>query len=60
MELGLDGRVVLITGGTAGIGLATAQAMVESGANVVTVSRSAGKWLVLPNLGKASYSITVG
>jgi NAD(P)-dependent dehydrogenase (short-subunit alcohol dehydrogenase family) len=39
VELGLAGRVVLITGGTAGIGLATAQAMVASGATVVTVSR---------------------
>ena len=41
MELGLDGKVVLITGGSAGIGLATAQAMVQSGARVVTVSRDA-------------------
>lgn len=39
MELGLEGRIVLITGGSAGIGLATAKAMVESGATVVTVSR---------------------
>lgn len=39
MELGLEGRIVLITGGSAGIGLATAKAMVENGATVVTVSR---------------------
>lgn len=39
MELGLEGRIVLITGGSAGIGLAAAKAMVESGATVATVSR---------------------
>ena len=48
MELGLKRKVVLITGGTAGIGRATAQAMVESGASVVTVSRGAA-----PGLGEA-------
>jgi NAD(P)-dependent dehydrogenase (short-subunit alcohol dehydrogenase family) len=52
VELGLDGRVVLITGGTAGIGLATAQAMVESGATVVTVSRSAA-----PGVGEALHVV---
>jgi NAD(P)-dependent dehydrogenase (short-subunit alcohol dehydrogenase family) len=39
VELRLDGQVALITGGSAGIGLAVAQAMVASGATVVTVSR---------------------
>jgi NAD(P)-dependent dehydrogenase (short-subunit alcohol dehydrogenase family) len=39
VELGLENRVVVITGGSAGIGLATAKAMCESGATVVTVSR---------------------
>lgn len=39
MDLRLENRVVLITGGSAGIGLATAKMMVENGATVVTVSR---------------------
>jgi NAD(P)-dependent dehydrogenase (short-subunit alcohol dehydrogenase family) len=39
MELELEGRVVLITGGSEGIGLATARALVAAGAAVATVSR---------------------
>ena len=39
VELGLAGKVVLVTGGSAGIGLATARMLVESGAIVATVSR---------------------
>jgi 3-oxoacyl-[acyl-carrier protein] reductase len=41
MDLGLDGRVYVVTGGTAGLGLATAQALVADGARVVVSSRSA-------------------
>jgi len=48
VELGLDRKVVLITGGSAGIGLAAARALVESGASVVTVSRGAA-----PGVGEA-------
>jgi 3-oxoacyl-[acyl-carrier protein] reductase len=41
MDLGLDGRVYAVTGGTAGLGLATAQALVADGARVVVSSRTA-------------------
>lgn len=41
MDLGLNDRVYLVTGGTRGLGLAAAQALVADGARVVLSSRSA-------------------
>lgn len=41
MQLGLDGKVVLVTGGSKGIGLACARAFLDEGARVGIVSRSA-------------------
>ncbi len=41
MELSLAGKTALITGGSRGIGLATAQRFVEAGANVMLTSRTA-------------------
>jgi len=41
MELGLKGRTVLVTGGSKGIGRATARAMAAEGARVMICSRSA-------------------
>jgi 3-oxoacyl-[acyl-carrier protein] reductase len=41
VDLGLAGRVYVITGGTRGLGFATAQALVADGARVVVSSRSA-------------------
>lgn len=41
MDLGLDGRVYIVTGGTRGLGRATAGVLVADGAAVVVSSRSA-------------------
>ncbi|MFT8244182.1 SDR family NAD(P)-dependent oxidoreductase [Roseomonas sp. BN140053] len=41
MDLGLDGKVAVVTGGTRGIGLATARLLSAEGAAVVLVSRHA-------------------
>jgi 3-oxoacyl-[acyl-carrier protein] reductase len=42
MNLGLEGRVCVVTGGTRGIGAATARMLAQEGARVLTVSRSGG------------------
>jgi 3-oxoacyl-[acyl-carrier protein] reductase len=43
MDLGLDGRVYIVTGGTAGLGRATADALVADGARVVVSGRDRGR-----------------
>ena len=40
MELGLEGRVCVVTGGTRGIGAATARMLAAEGARPLTVARS--------------------
>ena len=40
MDLGLKGKVVLVTGGSKGIGLACARAFLAEGGRVAIVSRS--------------------
>ena len=42
MNLGLEGRVCVVTGGTRGIGAATARLLAQEGARVLTVARSGG------------------
>ena len=50
MDLGLRDRVCLVTGSTAGIGLATARLLIAEGASVVTHGRGAA-----PGVGEASH-----
>ncbi len=42
MDLQLNGRTALVTGGTKGLGLAAARALLEEGARVAIASRTAG------------------
>jgi len=42
MNLGLEGRVCVVTGGTRGIGAATARMLSQEGARVLSVARSGG------------------
>jgi NAD(P)-dependent dehydrogenase (short-subunit alcohol dehydrogenase family) len=42
MNLGLEGRVCVVTGGTRGIGAATASMLAQEGARVLSVARSGG------------------
>ena len=43
MDLGLTGRVFVVTGGSRGLGFATAQVLVAEGARVVLGARDAGE-----------------
>ena len=43
MDLGLSGRIALVTGASAGLGLASARALAAEGAIVAVTSRSAGR-----------------
>ena len=48
MDLGLDGRVYLVTGGSRGLGFAAAQALVADGARVVLSAPHEGRAWVIP------------
>ena len=50
MELGLAGRICLVTGSTRGIGLATVRQLVDEGARVVTCGRGEA-----PGVGEAAH-----
>ena len=49
MDLGIEGRVAVITGGTRGIGAAVADRLEAEGARAVRVSRSAGVDVTAPD-----------
>src|SRR5215204_448261 len=44
MNLGLEGRACVVTGGTRGIGAATARMLSQEGARVLTVARHGADW----------------
>ncbi|WP_017558563.1 SDR family oxidoreductase [Nocardiopsis baichengensis] len=43
MDLGIEGRTHIVTGGTSGLGLATARALLEDGGRVLLSSRDPGR-----------------
>ena len=45
MDLRLNGKVFIVTGGTAGLGLATARALITEGANVLVTGRTEDRFL---------------
>ncbi len=58
MDLDLENRVFIVTGGTAGLGLATAKVLVEEGARVVVSSRrQAAIDLAIDELGEQSTGV---
>ena len=60
MDLGLQDRTYVITGGTSGLGRATAAALVADGANVVVSSRNADKVAdAVRDLGSRAVGVTV-
>jgi 3-oxoacyl-[acyl-carrier protein] reductase len=60
MDLGLAGRVYVITGGSRGLGFATARALVADGARVVIGSRDAGQVAAsVSDLGGADHAVGV-
>ena len=47
MDLGISGRVAVVTGGSEGIGKAAAHILAEEGVNVVILARTQSSWMLL-------------
>ncbi len=59
MDLGLDGRSFIVTGGSRGLGFAAARALVDEGARVVVSSSSAEHVsTAVDELGEAAHGVT--
>ncbi|NWD90074.1 SDR family NAD(P)-dependent oxidoreductase, partial [Pseudomonas sp. K5002] len=43
MKIDISGKVAIVSGSTAGIGLGISQALAQSGATVVVIGRESGK-----------------
>ena len=48
MDLGLDGKIAIVTGGTSGIGLAIARRLLEERARVFICGRDASRMYAAP------------
>ncbi len=60
MDLGLHGKHVVVTGASSGLGLATAQVLVEEGARVTLVARDRDKlYAALATLDDAAHPVVV-
>ena len=57
MEFGLDGKNVLVTGSTKGLGLAIAEVMAEEGANVIVSGRNEEEAVRLAEKIQSRYSV---
>lgn len=66
LELGLAGKTAIVSGGSAGIGLATAKALYAEGVNVAIAARDQGRlelaiasFQTLPQQGNRAIAIAV-
>lgn len=57
MDLGLKNKTALVTGGSHGIGLATAQALAVEGCNIILVARNAERVLQAADSIKKTYGV---
>lgn len=56
MDLGLNGKVAMVSGASRGLGLAVARALAEEGAHVAMASRSAAVKEAAANVGRSNFA----